>query len=127
MSYLIDTQAFIWYAIGDSQLSNKAKTIIESNEVRLISIATIWEMGIKSNIGKLNFNSPFDAFIQKQILINQYELLPIELNHIFQLSNLPHHHRDPFDRILIAQAISENIPIVSIDVAFDSYNVNRIW
>ncbi len=127
MSYLIDTQAFIWYATGDSQLSNNAKIIIESSEIRLISIATIWEMGIKANIGKLNFNSPFDAFIQKQISINKYELLPIELNHIFQLSNLPHHHRDPFDRILIAQAISENIPIVSIDAAFDSYNVNRIW
>jgi PIN domain nuclease of toxin-antitoxin system len=84
-------------------------------------------MGIKVNISKLTFKIPFDEFIQTELAFNQYELLPIELNHIFQLSNLPHHHRDPFDRILIAQAISENIPIVSIDVAFDSYNVNRIW
>jgi PIN domain nuclease of toxin-antitoxin system len=127
MSYLIDTQAFIWYALGDAQLSSKAKSIIESNDTRLISIATIWEMGIKVNIGKLTFKVPFDELIQTELAFNQYELLPIELNHIFQLSNLPHHHRDPFDRILIAQAISENIPIVSIDVAFDSYNVNRIW
>ena len=127
MSYLIDTQAFIWYATGDNQLSQRAKNIIESSDVRFVSIASVWEMAIKVSIGKLNFKVPFKDFILEQVAIGKYELLNINTPHIFQLTNLSHHHKDPFDRILIAQAISENIPIVSIDVAFDNYGVQRIW
>ena len=128
MKYLIDTQALLWYAKGDARLGTTAKLIIESSNTRLLSIATVWEIGIKVSLGKLTLDAlPLDAFIEKQLRINFYKILPIELNHIFQLTNLPHHHKDPFDRILIAQAISENIPIVSIDAAFDNYGVQRIW
>ena len=127
MSYLIDTQAFIWYATGDNQLSQRAKNIIESSDVRFVSIASVWEMAIKVNIGKLNFKVLFKDFISEQMTLSKYELLSVNMTHIYQLTNLPHHHKDPFDRILIAQAISENIPIVSIDAAFDNYGIQRIW
>ena len=127
MRYIIDTQAFIWYAMGDKQLSKAALDIIESDAVRYVSIASIWEMAIKNNIGKLNFELPFQELISTQLEINHYEILNIELPHVFQLANLPLHHKDPFDRILIAQAISENIPIVSIDAYFSSYPVSVIW
>ena len=127
MRYIIDTQAFIWYAIGDNQLSKTALGIIESVAIRYISIASIWEMAIKNNIGKLTFQAPFDDLITNQLTINGYEILPLELAHIFQITNLPLHHKDPFDRILIAQAISENIPIVSIDTHFKNYPVTVIW
>ena len=127
MRYIIDTQAFIWYAIGDKQLSKTALGIIESAAMPYISIASIWEMAIKHNSGKLTFQAPFDNLVTDQLAINGYEILPIELAHIFQITNLPLHHKDPFDRILIAQAISENIPIVSIDPMFKSYPVTVIW
>ena len=127
MRYIIDTQAFIQYAIGDKQLSKTALSIIESDTVRYISIASIWEMAIKNNIGKLTFQVPFDDLISNQLAINGYEILPLELAHIFLIPNLPLNHKDPFDRILIAQAISENIPIVSIDPFFNSYPVTVIW
>jgi PIN domain nuclease of toxin-antitoxin system len=127
MRYIIDTQAFIWYAIGDSQLSKTAREIIESNDVRYISIASIWEMAIKSNTGKLTFQVPFDQLVSEQLAINGYEILPLDLAHVFQLANLPLHHKDPFDRILISQAMNENIPIVSVDAHFKNYPITVIW
>jgi PIN domain nuclease of toxin-antitoxin system len=127
MSYIIDTQAFIWYATGDKQLSETALNIIESDTTRYISIASIWEMAIKNSIGKLEFQIPFEDLISNQLTINGYEILPINLHHIFQLAKLPLFHKDPFDRILIAQAVTENIPIVSIDPYFKSYPLTVIW
>jgi PIN domain nuclease of toxin-antitoxin system len=127
MRYIIDTQAFIWYALGDKQLSKTAIDIIESDALCYISIASVWEMAIKNSIGKLIFHVPFEDLIRKQLELNNYEILPIELTHVFQLSALPLHHKDPFDRILIAQALSENIPIISIDEYFQNYPIEVIW
>jgi PIN domain nuclease of toxin-antitoxin system len=127
MRYIIDTQAFIWYATGDKQLSKTALEIIESDAIRYISIASIWEMAIKTSIGKLNFQVPFEDLISNQLTINEYEILSVELNHVFQLAQLPLFHKDPFDRILIAQAMREDIPIVSVDAHFQSYPVTVIW
>ncbi len=127
MRYIIDTQAFIWYATGDKQLSKTALEIIESDAIRYISIASIWEMAIKTSIGKLHFQVPFEDLISDQLAINGYEILPLELTHVFQLTKLPLFHKDPFDRIMIAQAINENIPIVSIDPYFQSYPVTVSW
>ncbi len=127
MRYIIDTQAFIWYAIGDKQLSKAALEVIESDAIRYVSVASIWEMAIKSSIGKLNFQVTFEELISNQLAINGYEILSLELSHIFQLANLPLIHKDPFDRIMIAQAITENIPIVSIDPHFQNYPVTVIW
>ncbi len=128
MKYLLDTHVFIWYATGDARLSQTAKDIIETNFVRYISIASIWEMAIKVNRGKLQFNAPFDQAINQQLLLNGYELLPVKTAALFELSSLPLHHRDPFDRTLISQAIVENIPIISADHHFDLYNnLTRVW
>ena len=127
MRYIIDTQAFIWYATGDKQLSKTALEIIESDAIRYISIASIWEMAIKTSIGKLNFQAPFEDLILNQLAINNYEILPLDLNYVFQLAKLPLFHKDPFDRIMIAQAIIENIPIVSIDAQFQSYPITVLW
>ena len=127
MRYIIDTQAFIWYATGDKQLSKTALEIIESDTIRYISLASIWEMAIKTSIGKLNFQVPFEDLISNQLAINGYDILPLELSHVFQLAKLPLFHKDPFDRIMIAQAITENIPIISIDPYFQSYPVSVIW
>ncbi|MCH8318414.1 MAG: type II toxin-antitoxin system VapC family toxin [Bacteroidetes bacterium] len=127
MQYLIDTHAFIWYATGNKKLSKTARSIIDSNEVKFISIGSIWEMAIKVNIGKLDFKQPFQKIISDQLKINDYILLNLELKHIFMASNLELHHRDPFDRIIISQAMVEKMPIVSNDDKFDKYEVERIW
>jgi PIN domain nuclease of toxin-antitoxin system len=127
MKYLLDTHVFIRYAVGDEKLSTNARSIIESYHERYISIASIWEMAIKISIGHLSFTKPFQEVVNHQFKINEYQLLPIEFEHLFKLSTLELHHRDPFDRLIISQAIVENISIVSADEVFDSYNIKRVW
>ncbi|AVH62710.1 MULTISPECIES: type II toxin-antitoxin system VapC family toxin [Nostoc cyanobionts] len=99
---------------------------IENNE-NLLSTASVWEMAIKHSIGKLNFGLAFNEFIEQQIIRNGIELLPITIDHITVVATLPLHHRDPFDRILIAQSIVENIPLLSADKIFDAYPIRRMW
>jgi len=92
-----------------------------------LSLASVWEMQIKRQLGKLSLNLPLPELIASQQQTNGLQLLPIELNHIFMLENLPQFHRDPFDRLLIAQAVTEQIPVLSIDTVFDHYPVQRLW
>ncbi|MCC5597891.1 type II toxin-antitoxin system VapC family toxin [Nostoc favosum] len=92
-----------------------------------MSIASVWEMAIKHSIGKLNFGLAFNEFIEQQIISNGIELLPITIDHITVVATLYLHHRDPFDRLLIAQALVENIPILSADKIFDAYPIRRVW
>lgn len=127
MSYLIDTQVFIWHITGDKRLSRKARQQIESNEPCWLSIASIWEMAIKYKLGSLVFTKPFDELIQEQIALYAYQIYPVEIRHTFLLSRLAQHHKDPFDRLIIAQSLVDGIPIVSVDAVFDQYGVNRIW
>jgi PIN domain nuclease of toxin-antitoxin system len=130
MILLLDTHAFIWYLTDNSRLSNQVIELIsdENNEI-LLSIASIWEIAIKQSIGKLTFNQPqpFEIFITQQLNLNSFTLLNITVSHIAVISTLPLYHRDPFDRILIAQAIVENIPVLSADITFDAYPIQRIW
>ena len=126
MRQLLDTHIFIWFVMGDPRISVSMRSQIENNE-NLLSIASIWEMAIKHSIGKLNFDLAFDEFIEQQIIRNGIELLPITINYISVVAALPLHHRDPFDRILIAQALVENIPILSADKIFDAYPIRRLW
>ena len=121
MKYLIDTHAFIWYSVGDAKLSAKAKEIIDSESEKYISIASLWEMSIKVSIGKLTFVKPFEEIIEEQLRINNYQILPINKSHLFMLSSLELHHRDPFDRIIICQSIAEKIPVVTVDERFKEY------
>lgn len=127
MTYLLDTQALIFFFENDPALSAKAKSLIEDTENQIIvSTASLWEMAIKINIGKLKPTQPLRTFFER-IPIEDMELLPVEPDHILAVSSLPLHHRDPFDRIIIAQAMVENLEVIGNDVAFDDYPVKRVW
>ncbi|HXF41055.1 MAG TPA: type II toxin-antitoxin system VapC family toxin [Blastocatellia bacterium] len=127
MRLLLDTHTFLWFIEDSSKLSQEAKKLLESEVELLLSIASLWEMAIKISIGKLTLAEPFHTFIPQQLSKNAIGLLPIRMDHLNLVSSLPFHHRDPFDRLLVAQAITEHLPIVSIDDKFDSYSVKRIW
>ena len=103
------------------------KALLEGDNDLLLSVACLWEIAIKVSRDRLTIPQPYDVFISQQLTLNQIELLPISIPHLARVSLLPFHHRDPFDRLLIAQAIVENIAIVSVDSAFDAYPVQRVW
>jgi len=128
MRVLLDTHAFLWFIAGSPMLSQRAKTCIEdtANE-KLVSMASIWEMAIKISIGRLSLSEPFERFIPHQIQINGFDLLPVLFEHLSHIASLPFHHRDPFDRLLIAQCITEKCAIISRDAAFDCYKIERLW
>ena len=128
MRLLLDTHSFLWYIEDDDRLSQTAEQIISDieNEV-LLSIGSLWEIAIKYGIGKLSLPCAFGEFISEQLLVNEMEVLPISLPHLATYTELPFHHRDPFDRLLIAQAMAENIPVVSRDSPLQEYSINVIW
>jgi PIN domain nuclease of toxin-antitoxin system len=127
MKILLDTHAFIWFVEDTSELTDYVKRIIEkpTNEIYL-SIASIWEMAIKMQLKKLDIDKTIEEIIDLATS-NGFELLPILPEHIIRLSTLDFHHRDPFDRIIIAQGLVEKQEIVSRDKVFDDYGVKRIW
>ncbi len=124
---LLDTNAFLYFINNDSALSKTAKDLLEAEIDLLISAACLWEIAIKFNIGKLSLPDSFGNFIPPQIHKNNIEILPVTLPHLEKVSTLPFHHKDPFDRLIIAQSMVESLPIASSDAAFDSYGVERIW
>lgn len=128
MKLLLDTHAFIWFVNGDPQLSAQARQLIEdSQNQKWLSIASIWEMAIKINIGKLKLSHPLPEFLERYAAGNGIMLLSIRLPHVLTQETLPLHHRDPFDRLLAAQSLSESMPIVSIESLLDPYGVQRLW
>ena len=127
MRILLDTQAFIWFVENDIQIPAKIKKYIENSENTIIvSIASLWEMAIKMTLGKLFLSCDIKEMTEK-IYNNGFEILPILPEHIIKLSTLEYLHRDPFDRIIIAQGLTEDMPIVSSDKIFDNYGINRKW
>jgi PIN domain nuclease of toxin-antitoxin system len=128
MRLLLDTHAFLWFVMGDNRLSQSARAAIEdpANEKRL-SVASLWEIAIKHSLGKLRLAEPFEVLIPREMHRNALVILPIEVSHLARVDALPFHHRDPFDRLLIAQALVEDLNLVSIEAAFDTYRVSRIW
>ncbi|MCU0427794.1 MAG: type II toxin-antitoxin system VapC family toxin [Candidatus Kapabacteria bacterium] len=123
---LLDTQSFIWMMNAPEKLHDNALRAIMVDDGHLcVSIASPWEMAIKVSIGKLQLEKSVMKIVQQYEEIVQF--LPIEAHHLAAVETLPLYHRDPFDRIIIAQAITENIPVVSSDAAFDGYGVKRIW
>ena len=126
MKQFLDTHSFIWFVTGNSQITSKVRSQIENND-NLLSIASVWEIAIKSSIGKLNLGISIERLVEEQIIANGIEILNITTNHLAVIANLPLYHRDPFDRLIIAQAMVERIPIVVADKAFDSYPIERIW
>lgn len=130
MMFLLDTHTFIWYVMDNSRLSNQVIELIndENNQI-FVSVVSLWEIAIKQSIGKLTFNQPlpFEIFITQQLHLNNFSLLDIKISHVAVISSLPLHHRDPFDRLLIAQSIVENVPLLSADQIFDAYPIQRLW
>jgi PIN domain nuclease of toxin-antitoxin system len=127
MKLLLDTHTFLWFINDSSRLSARAKALLESDADLFLSIASLWEMAIKTAIGKLALPQPYDIFIPQQLAHNEIEILPISISQLSVVSSLPQHHRDPFDRMLIAQATLEHLPIVSADIHFDAYSIARLW
>ncbi|MGH8000220.1 MAG: type II toxin-antitoxin system VapC family toxin [Brasilonema sp.] len=128
MRLLIDTHVLIWYILDIQKLSATVRILIDDkgNEI-MVSTASLWEMAIKQSTGKLSFHLPFEVFITQQLSLNDFNLLDIKIDHLAVVATLPLHHRDPFDRLLIAQSIVEQIPILSTDSAFDAYPIERLW
>ena len=128
MILLLDTHTFLWFWWDDPQLSQTAKEAIRSPANRkLVSTASCWEVAIKVSQGKLDLGAPYRGFIHQHLVRNNFELLPIADDHLAGIIDLPFHHRDPFDRLLVAQAFYEEIPIVSGDKQLDTYGIQRIW
>lgn len=128
MDLLLDTHTLLWYYLDDPQLSATARGLLDDPANRVfVSPASYWEVAIKVCVGKYTLTVPFPQFIQEAIHDTGFTILPIEPRHVEPLTTLDRHHNDPFDRLLIAQAIVENIPVVGCDVAFDDYPVRRLW
>jgi PIN domain nuclease of toxin-antitoxin system len=128
VNLLLDTHTFLWFINGDKKLSEAARTSIENIEnERFLSIASVWEMAIKLSLGKLQFAQPFHLFIPQQMTRNRVRFLETRVEHFTLVAELPFHHKDPFDRLIIAQSLVEHIPIISIDEIFDAYTVARLW
>ncbi len=127
MNILLDTHTFIWYFQGSEQMSLKVLEILENpNNSLYLSIASLWEIAIKTGLGKLSLEIPFHE-LQSILDRLQIKILPITFADTEYYISLPLHHRDPFDRILISQAVNHSLKIVSADLAFDAYPIQRMW
>lgn len=128
MNLLLDTHSLLWFLNEDPHLVPNAKALIEDSLNRkFVSMATCWEIAIKVGLKKLDLGEPVSTFLPRELLVNKFDLLHIELVHALHVEKLPRPHRDPFDRLLISQSIIEKIAIVSSDDKFDSYGVVRLW
>lgn len=128
MRLLLDTHAFLWWVDDDKRLSRAAHAAIRDRENEcLVSLASCWELTIKVSLGKLSLESSVEQFVPTHTAINGFRLLPIEFSHTGRVARLPFHHRDPFDRMLAAQALVERLAIVSADPIFRRYGVKRVW
>ena len=127
MKAILDTHAFLWAIAQDEKLSRRAQKIFTGPNDLWLSVASIWEIMIKVQVGKLPLPLPTGPYVVKKLAENRIEVLSITLDHVLRTESLPLHHRDPFDRMMIAQALVEDIPIISADAVFDSYGIKRIW
>ncbi len=128
MNLLLDTHIFIWWEIEMYKLSAKRLQMLEDESNTLfLSLASLWEIQLKIMLGKFKFPKPLPEIIREQQNINDLRILPMTIEHIYELENLPFHHKDPFDRMLVAQALAEDIPLISSDRQLDAYGVRRVW
>lgn len=127
MHLLLDTHIFLWFIAGDKKLRDPVRALLDDDENEaLLSIASLWEIAVKVNIGKLRLDRPFEELIPEQLSVNEIDRLPIRMEHLATLLKLPLHHRDPFDRLIIAQALSEGVAVLSDDPEFRKYPVQVI-
>ena len=128
MKYLLDTHTFLWWNLDDSQLSERAREIISDGKNDIyISAASAWEIAIKAAKGRLILPEEPSQYIVNRINSNHFQALPIQISHSVQVYNLPNHHADPFDRLLIAQSQLESMPLITKDEMIDLYDVEIIW
>ena len=128
MNLLLDTHTLLWFLRDDPQLSKMAKRLIEDpGNRKLVSVASCREIAIKAGLGKLDLAEPSRTLLEREIPANNLEILSISLAHATAVESLPAHHKDPFDRLLIAQSMIEGIPIVGADSIFDLYQIDRRW
>lgn len=126
MPVLLDTHAFLWWCEDSPELSAKARRVIASEDC-FVSLASFWEIAIKISLQKLRVPGLPDRYLADQMSLNGFEQLEISFRQVLRCASMEHHHRDPFDRLLIAQAQEESLPIVSRDPSFDAYGIRRIW
>jgi PIN domain nuclease of toxin-antitoxin system len=128
MNILLDSHTLIWFSQNSLQLSSSAIKILEDrNNLLFLSLVSVWEIQIKVQLGKLNLDISLSEIVKDQTKINDVQILPLKLSHIWTLDTLPYYHKDPFDRLLISQAITENLIILGVDSVFNSYPVQKIW
>jgi PIN domain nuclease of toxin-antitoxin system len=128
MSLLLDTQALLWFLLDDTRLTETARNRISvSNSDVFVSPASLWEIAIKISLGKYALPMPFENFWEEQLWKNDFDLLDLTVSHAAKVVVLPFHHRDPFDRLIISQALVEGFPVVGSDKTFDAYGVQRFW
>lgn len=127
MRLMLDTHTLIWFLNGDPKLSQKARNAIENlGNLKIVSIASIWEIAIKLSLKKFKFSKGFKSFLEL-IENNGFAVLPIKLEHVLTVSNLEFFHRDPFDRLLISQCVTDNLVIVSKDENIAKYDIEILW
>ena len=128
MKLLLDTHAFLWMSLDDPQLSEQARELIADLDNQLwLSPASYWEIAIKISLGKYELNEPLDEFVNREVSNNDISILPISTQHAQTVIKLPFHHKDPFDRMVIAQSLTEGMTILSKDDQFAAYGVAQIW
>ena len=127
MKLLLDTHAFLWFVTGDRRLSRRARRAIEAAEAELlISTASVWEIAIKASLGRLTLPKSVHDYFDEKVAAG-FIILPVEWPHAARVGELPFHHRDPFDRLIIAQGLVEGLPIVSGDPMFKAYGATIVW
>lgn len=128
MRVLLDTHVFLWWVEGDRALPAKARAALADRDNEcLFSLASAWELAIKAALGKLRLAIPVRRYVTEHVAANGFRMLDIRMAHTGRVESLPPHHGDPFDRLLIAQALDEKLPIVTADPVFRDYGVKRIW
>ena len=127
MSLLLDTHVFLWFVEEDPRLSSRTAEAIESEPELLLSVASLWQIAIKVRLEKLKLSEDYETLIPQQLNLNNIGTLPISFEHLTLVAKMPLHHRDPFDRLIIAQAMAEDITLVSRDKKFDEYAVKKMW
>ena len=128
MKALLDTHAFLWWGLDEARLSDNARAVIRDgrNEI-LVSAASIWEVAIKASRGRLDVAPDIETYVDDRLRLNRWTELPITARHAIRAAALPRLHGDPFDRVLIAQAQVESLPILTIDAVISQYDVETIW
>jgi PIN domain nuclease of toxin-antitoxin system len=128
-AYLLDTHVFLWWSLEPEKLPDAVRETLANRQSRVVfSVVSAWEAQIKAGLGKLELSEPVRTIVERELVANRWEVLPIQLRHSWALAELPPLHRDPFDRLLIAQAKTESLALVTVDPLIRAYpDVQTVW